>query len=649
MTGHVQLDESTITVKGEDLWIDTVKRSGRSDKPVFVENGAGAAYGTSGEFDLLKQTGKLDDVIAGAGDWRIHARQAELAPGKKTKYLRADFTSCDYRPPHYHFHGSSVSLVPKKYLLSYNTLFYLGPVPLFYTPVFYKSLDPDPALKWKFQFGVDHRNGDYVKGTLIARISSTTYAKLFDDWYSKSGFGYGAELDHRSGADSRASLYAYRIHENWTVNDRRALFGAGYQKLGGGYSLQERLQLQSDPAFTNDYVRSDVFRLTPELINSAALTRQFKSGVMRVIYQRDDVQNPSIPNRFVRNTEDTPRVEGQTNSLRIWKLPWLNTFSGFADSNYTRGRDFQQNSLNGTWQGTRSFPITRRISYTPSMTYGETYYNRLDESNFEPPVANSYRRSFQGRWTASNNLRFSSLLGNIDATHLYTKRLKADSLTEDTAPADKGVEQNLLALSDVFVPTSRTWARVATGYDYRTFRDHAPVFDDRVQPIRVDVGWQTRHRLVFTMHDEYQLGPGKGQNRSTIVDFRWGDPVGTSIGGGLSYNLTTPGTYYQGIDLAYSPSTATWRVSIGLWSSVQSPGGFKRAHSGHIFEKEIRWTRRWHDFYTKVIGRIRPGDVRELTFSAELRFGGANPSASSRRDWESEWFPDRSKDGAGLR
>ena len=73
-------------------------------------------------------------------------------------------------------------------------------------------------------------------------------------------------------------------------------------------------------------------------------------------------------------------------------------------------------------------------------------------------------------------------------------------------------------------------------------------------------------------------------------------------------------------------------------------------HSGHLFEKQITWTQYWHDFYTKVIGRIRPGNVRELQFTAELHFGGAGKGRSApRRDWEAEWFPGRANVDSDLR
>ena len=57
-----------------------------------------------------------------------------------------------------------------------------------------------------------------------------------------------------------------------------------------------------------------------------------------------------------------------------------------------------------------------------------------------------------------------------------------------------------------------------------------------------------------------------------------------------------------------------------------------RLHGLRVFEKEIDWTRRWHDFYTKVIFRARPGGVGEFTGQVEFKFGDGNPKNAPRRD-----------------
>ena len=157
----------------------------------------------------------------------------------------------------------------------------------------------------------------------------------------------------------------------------------------------------------------------------------------------------------------------------------------------------------------------------------------------------------------------------------------------------------------------------------------------------------SKKKLIFTVHDVYQIknSSGVGGNQSVIADMRWGDPLkGPSFGAGLSYNLATPGTYYQSIEFALAPASSTWRITVALRTVVASPGGFARAHSMRLFEKEVTWSQRWHDFYTKVLFRARPGGIGEITGQVEFKFGNIDPKRAPRHDWEAEWFPGRHKE-----
>lgn len=649
LSGNVTIKESTMTIKGEDFWIDTSSRAGRSDRPFIIDNGAAAVYGETGEFDFTKHTGRLNRSSTGVGNWRIHAKEARLYEDRRVMYRSADFTSCEFVPPDYHFHASSVRVVPKKSMLAYNTVYYLGKVPIFYTPIFYRSLDPNPRLRWRFQPGYDRRSGYYIKGSLTTDHTPTTYSKIFDDYYSNLGIGLGAEVNHNAGEDSRGALFGYRIHENGTALNRWGTFGGGYKALTERLSVQARIQVQSDASFSNDYVRSDTFRLTPNLVNSAALTRRASFGTGRLIYSRTDVQDPLDPKGFVKDTESTPRVEALGNSFRLWKLPWLNTLSGFADNSFNRSRLHLEKSVSGSWNGTRSFLLGRGVSFTPSLTYTETYYNRFDLTNYFTSRTDQNLNSFIGRWSASNNLRFKTPIGDVDATHAYAKRLKPGGFTEDTANADRGVEANSLTLTDIFIPAPRMWARVSTSYDYRTFRDRSLKFDDRLSPITTDVSWQSSKTLIVSLHNDYKLGPGKGENRSIIGDVAWGDENGVSVRTGFGYNLSSPATTYQSLDVTFAPSSPTWRVAAGLRTLVVTPHGLGSAQRMRLFEKEVSWSRVWHDFQTKLLVRIRPGGVGEIRAYVQFKFGGTDPKEAQRRDWESEWFPGRAKESADLR
>ena len=636
LSGGVVLKESTWTVKGKDLWVDTARRLGRSDGPILMEDGVSAVYGDCGEFDFAKHTGRLFRSSAGHADWRIHARQAELGEDRRLEYRGADFTSCNAVPPHYHFRASSISVKPKKSMFAKNVLFYLGDVPVLYLPFLYKSLSPKHLLRWKSQPGLDSRNGPFLKNTLTTQHSDTVYSKLFADYYMKQGLGYGGELHRRDGEDSRGALYGYRIRETSTNDSRWSLLGQGYQAVGSSSSLQGRLQFQSDADFNNHYARSSTFRVTPELVNGGAFVRRFSQATARVSYSRLDEADLSRT-RFLKTRESAPRLEVQSSALRLAGLPWLNTFNGFADNSYDRTRPFLEKSVGAGWEGTRSFHLARGVSLSPKLAYRETYYNRVD-SFLVGGGTDTVLDAVVGRWSAAGTLRFDTPLGGLDATHSYRRRLKSGSVQQDAGASDKGIEENLLTVSDVYLLSPRAWARLSSGYDFRTFRDRTVGFRQRVEPITAETSWQPTSRLSLTLREDYQLEEG---NRAFIGDARWGDEEGASVGGGLSHNQADPGRYYGSFDFAVAPSSPTWRLAVGLRAFAVTSGGASGLHGLRLFEKEVSWTKRWHDFYTKLAARFRPGGVGEASIRIDLKFGTFDPKGAPHRDWEAEWFPER--------
>lgn len=642
----VVLKESTWTVKGQNIWIDTARRLGRSEGPILMEDGVSAVYGESGDFDFAKHTGRLYRSSSGHADWRIHARQAELGGDRRLDYRGADFTSCNAVPPDYHFHASSVSVIPKKRMLAKNVLFYLGPVPLFYMPVLYKSLSPDHLIRWRTQPGLDGRNGPYLKNTLITSHSDSVYSKLFADYYLKQGFGYGGELNRRKGEDSRALLSGYRIQETSTWDSEGAnntrivtstqvvrwqVLGDIYQAVGSSNSFQGRMQAQSDADFNNHYTRSSSLRVTPDLFNSAAFVHRFSQATARLSWSRYDVADDTR-RKYFKTTESIPRLDLYSSSLRIAHLPWLNTFSGFADNTYSRGRTYLQKSVGAGWQGTRSFKLPYGVSFNPSVAYNETYYNRMDVSR--GPLYDA----LIGRWNANETLRFDTPLGGLDATYAYAERLKHATMEVEAAAVDKGIETNLFTLSDVYILNPRAWTRFSSGYDFRTYRDHSVGFRERLQPITAEVNWQAARKLVFTLHEDYQLQEG---NRAFIADVHWGDDEGKAVGGSVFHNGSDPSIYYGSFDFAVAPSSPSWRVVAAVHALAVSRGGAGSLQRGRIFDKELSWTKRWHDFYTKVSGRVRTGGVKEITVRIDMKFGTTNPKQAPRRDWEAEWFPER--------
>jgi len=302
-------------------------------------------------------------------------------------------------------------------------------------------------------------------------------------------------------------------------------------------------------------------------------------------------------------------------------------------------RPFIERAVSGAWEATRTYGVARGVSFAPKLRFRETWYNRLDAVSVAGG-SKTVHDAVVGRPAAAGTLRFDTPLGGTDLTYSYAQRLKPGSFQQDAAAVDKGVEENQITVSDAFTPAPGLYARLSTGYDFRTFRTHEVGFRRRVHPFTADASWQAGRDLSFTVRDEYQLDEG---NRAAILDARWGDEESSAAGVGFAWNRARSSNYVASADFAVAPSSPTWRLSVGVRVEAESERGVRGLHGFRVFEKEFAWTKRWHDFHTKLSGRVRPGGVSEFSVRVDLKFGGFDPKAAPRRDWEAEWFPDRAK------
>ncbi|MBI4676798.1 MAG: LPS-assembly protein LptD [Elusimicrobia bacterium] len=637
LKGQVLLREATWTVRADEFWIHSETRKARSDGSVFLDDGYGAILGSRGEFDLKSHEGWLADPQAGYGDWNVRAKWMRAGPGRRLSYRGARFSGCNVKPKqHYHLYSGQLEVVPKKYLLALNTVFFIGPVPVLYLPIFYAPLVDIHLWESKLQVGYDRRNGAFVKTTFITRHSEYLYSRTYVDGYTSQGVGIGGELHRRKGQDARGGLYGYWIHEQSTGDNRWVAVTDQYQAVTSSISVQARLHAQSDAEFNNHYARSKDFRVTPELVNAAAVVYRLPSAVARLSWSRADVDNGTM-RRYVKDRESLPRLDVQSEPLKFWKLPWLNTLSFFADNSYLRSRGYQEKAVGAGWEASRTIRLARGLSFTPKVSYSQTYFDRLERLS-DPSSTRTWKNTFVGRYMGQGNVRYTTLVGAWDLAYAYQVRHKPGALSDDAVALDHGVETNGITLQDTFRPARKILVRMQSGYEFRVFRDRYLGFRDRVSPLVTELIYTPTPFLDLAVRDDYQLEQG---NRSLLFTGLYGEPEKEFISAGVGHNQAIPRSTFVNMEFGWQPSTWGWVLGGNLRSEVLSKGGLGRLYDFRLIEKELSFEKRLHDFHLRGMVRFRPRGVREYAFKVEMTFPGTKKAEIAKRDWEAEWFPER--------
>jgi hypothetical protein len=638
LKGNVELEDSSWTLRADELRLDMGSRVGRAHGTFELDDGLTVLRGESGTFDFESKSGSVDGVRAEYHPWRVWAKSGRLDSNRKGHFKKALFTSCDGNPPDYHFRSSGLHIKPGKWLVATNVRFYAGPVPIFYTPILWKSLKKNRILRARTIPGYDRRNGAHLRTHTMFSPVPWIAGKLFLDYYGSQGFAQGAEAGFRPSEDLRGGLYGYRIRERHSGDQRWTVIGNTYATLNSSYSVQGRIQAQGDPEVNNHYVRSNAFRVTSELVNGGAITRRTSLTTTRIAYSRLDRSNPA-GDGFRLERESLPRLEFQTSQLSFRRLPALFTVTAFADNAFERARDFQQKSAGVGVEGTQTKLLAPGVSLTPRAAFRQEFEDKRQTLSTSLSTQ-TFRDVFIAYYEYGGNLRFDTPIGDWDARYAFTQRMKPNRYQDDAGSLDHGVEQNLVSLQNTIRPHRRVFMRVGTGYDFRTFRHADMGFRDRVKPFTTDLNFDLRRGLSLSLRDAYSLDNG---NEAFLAQLDWGERDEDFFSAGLTHTHDRASSYFASTEAGWAPKGSSWRFQGALRYVLETPGGFD-TRGFRVFEKEAAITRKFHDFFAKVLARFRPGGVKEVQLRVELRTDRPAILRKAAKRWEKEWFPWRGAD-----
>ncbi len=615
LQGNVRLEELSPAgkqqklIRARSLTVNMDSRTVVSPADFVMDDDTGTIYGKSGFMDYGSESGRINN---GRFAYRSFIFKGKVVAFDKDSYTykRASLTSCDVEPPHYLLRASRIYLVPGRYFLAYNTVFFLGRIPIFYFPVLYKPVGGGTPFVSIFRPGYDQRNGLFIKSSYVFRVNPETRAKLYLDYFEKRGFGTGGELDFRRPEKDITDVSLYRIREYGSARDRWGMNG-GYWHLFNRFNESDPAQyysqgffrLLSDPKVNNDFFRSNPFAVSPDEQASAALTRKTSYTVTRLsAYGRET--NSADYSTFRKANSSIPRLDFNTVPFSVLHLPVLNSFTAYFENARDAGADYTQKRGDAVWTVSQALPIVRHITLSPSVFY--------DQSILISTVPGK-DDTWTGRYGGGATLRYDRLWGSFDLGYAYKRRLQHNKLQEDTQAPDRGQETNSV-LSQLFVmPRFNTYYKLSTSYDLRTYYDGS--FQKRLAPITAEIYYAPRPMVDIFATETYSLSGG---SKSFVTQVNVGDKE-NYIGGGIANYSTAPHDWIFSNVFGFRPWRGSgWRAEAVLRYRLRAEGRFSYGDLT-FFEKGITLYRDFHDFRTKWDFRERSGGVREFFFYVNLK------------------------------
>lgn len=614
-------------IKAEKIQVLTEQQVLITQGPTIVEQDGSYIEINDIHFDIASRKLIMKGLSADYGPIRVlEARDIEA---KQDQYIlkKAELTCCSIEKPHYTLYVGKADLIPEDRIIAYNAVLKIGKVPVFYFPIFYRSLNTDRLFTTYIDFDQSANTGfGFLTSTVYARNNFRAAANL--DYYTKSGIGYGLDIGYLDPQKFRGSLQAYTIYDEEKDEQRWGIDG-GYwwqihdssdslnNKGGAIYFSQFETRNVSDADFNDDFFRSNPYVVSPDKLTRASIVRQTRKSTFRVSYSNRRQLNPD-DKTYSNSEEILPKVDWIFNPF---VLPYtggvVNNFS--VSFNNTRIEDYAfVQYFQAKWNSAKDFKLHKNFTLTPSVFYNQEIILKDPTNNDED--------KFVGRYGGQLNLRSNLITGMLDIGYRYARRNQEGALTSEN-PFDAREEENLVYIQNYYLPTPNLYFKLGSGYNLQNSQDSWEA-KYRVEPILAEVGYFSQKTgssiYIQNLYDVHNA------NQAFVIDAILKNLSGSSAKFGVVNYSTNRDSFLFTTQFTIAPKNITWRTDMGLDFEVNNS-------SVHAYSKHIKVYKDFHDVSLMVGIRDRNQNL-SFSFRINVMCGGVDKRQTQTQASE-QYYP----------
>ncbi len=341
-TGGMELKYKDLKIEAERARLEIPTNQLTAEGNVIVDQGPERMTGSTLEYDLTTQTGRLTDATA-AVDPGFYFSGSQIAKLSETTYSINDgvFTSCEQEVPSWSLHTSDAEITIDEYARLKNARLKFGKVPVLYSPYILWPANTERSSGLLVpKPGFSSRRGAQLSLAYFKTVGRSADTTFFFDLATEGYFGLGNEIRYRPSENSEGYFKGLFISEPDDIEPRyfnnnldptrepgddrwKVEYFHKSEKLWGGFRGVVDIQKYSDFDYLQDYERN-LNRQTRSVIASTAyLTRNFRQASFNV--RIDDTERIEGPGRSDKRRQ-LPEVEYTLRPTQLGKLPIYLTF-----------------------------------------------------------------------------------------------------------------------------------------------------------------------------------------------------------------------------------------------------------------------------------------------------------------------------------
>ncbi len=388
--GHVLITHKNMTLKADRVIAYLETSDIYADGNVVMAIGNQVFTGEKVHFNFKT---RLGDFINGTGfvdPWYGKGKMIRKSGPNEYQITEGYITSCDYEDPHYKIKAKKIYVYPKERIIARNVTFNLGHLPVFWSPLFTRSLK-DQRQRFSFIPGYNRRFGAFLRSGYNFWLDPYLNGTAHADYYSKRGFGTGVSFEYQLGPTA-TSMPMSGEFKSYDINDKdfqpvltapSAVHNHRY-----GISLKHQQQILpdtrllaefhdlSDPDIVNDYFRNE-FEEDVQPQTFVDLTKNTENYRLS-LYLRKRINN------IFDVVERLPELQFQTRDIPMGNTGFY--YTNTEDLGYLRHLpldkpDYESLRLDTFHQFSYPFKVFRFLNLVPRASFRETFYGKGVEKN----------------------------------------------------------------------------------------------------------------------------------------------------------------------------------------------------------------------------------------------------------------------------
>ncbi len=254
--GNVHISQQGASLLADSVIYHRLTGDAVAEGDVRLERGGDTMNGKKLLLNLVTQHGELlsGELFVKKSNFRLRADRLMKTGDADYRVERGTFTTCDGDHPSWRFEASRVDVTLDEYATAKNAVFYVGDVPLFYTPylVFPANTDRQSGLMIP-KLGFSSKRGFYIDQPYYWAINPSQEATFDLDLETSRGVGTGVEYRYLRPHGSQGYLHAFGIYDTNEHEFRGEVQQRHLEILTPELTLASTIHMISDRRYYLDY------------------------------------------------------------------------------------------------------------------------------------------------------------------------------------------------------------------------------------------------------------------------------------------------------------------------------------------------------------------------------------------------------------